>query len=58
MFTFYFKAIKNFNSYLRLVYDPKKTINSDNINFETLYHYNHITLNLFKLRNFELEFLI
>ena len=58
MFTFYFKAIKNFNSYLRFVYDPKKTINSGNINFETLDHYNNITLNLFKLRNFELEFLI
>ena len=34
MFTFYFKAIKNFNSYLRLVYDPEKTINSGNINIE------------------------
>ena len=34
MFTFYFKAIKNFNSYLRFVYDPKKTINSGNINIE------------------------
>ena len=33
----------------------KKPINSGNINFETLDHYNHITLNLFKLRNFELE---
>ena len=33
----------------------KKPINSGNINFETLDHQNHITLNLFKLRNFELE---
>ena len=42
------------NSHISFVYYPKKPINSGNINFETRDHYNHITPNLFKLRNFEL----
>ena len=42
------------NSHISFAYYPKKPINSGNINFETRDHYNHITPNLFKLRNYEL----
>lgn len=41
------------NSHISFAYYPKKPINSGNISFQTKEHYNHITPNLFKLRNLE-----
>ena len=42
------------NSHISFAYYPKKPINSGDISFETRDHYNHITPNLFKIRNFKL----
>ena len=42
------------NSHISFAYYLKKPKNSGDISFQTKDHYNHITPNLFKLRNFEL----
>ena len=42
------------NSHISFAYYPKKPNNSGDISFQTRDHYNHITPNLFKLRNLDL----
>ena len=41
------------NSHISFAYYPKKPPQSGDISFQTIDHYNHITPNLFKLRNLE-----
>ena len=41
------------NSHISFAYYPKKPFQSGDISFQTIEHFNHITPNLFKLRNLE-----